>query len=128
MTNPEPTANAHVAAHRRSDQRRRMVEKVLAAVLLFIAFAVTVVLLGLQWLGDQSALGPPPQPSPYAGLSAAAVPPSPPLGSNRKTGLSVPALATNSSGTGIWVPVEEVKSPQPGAAETVDSGAPAPTT
>jgi len=41
------------ARHRRSDQRRRNFEKVVAALVLFAAFAVTVVLLGLQWLGSQ---------------------------------------------------------------------------
>jgi hypothetical protein len=35
-----------------------MFEKVFAALLLFIAFAVTVILLGLQWLGNQSAPAP----------------------------------------------------------------------
>lgn len=39
---------------RRSDRRRRTAEKVVVALLLFVALAVTVVLLGLQWLGNQS--------------------------------------------------------------------------
>lgn len=54
----------HGGLHRRPDRRRRLVEKVLAAVLLFVAFLVTVVLLGLQWLGTQSAgtSAPPPAP------------------------------------------------------------------
>ena len=34
-------------------RRRRAREKVLAALVLLVAFMVTVVLLGLQWLGDQ---------------------------------------------------------------------------
>ncbi|MCL6092013.1 MAG: hypothetical protein M1435_03575 [Actinobacteria bacterium] len=41
------------ARHRRSDQRRLALEKVLAGLALFVAFAVTVALLGLQWLGNQ---------------------------------------------------------------------------
>ena len=34
-------------------RRQRTREKVLAALVLLIAFVVTVVLLGLQWLGNQ---------------------------------------------------------------------------
>jgi hypothetical protein len=34
-------------------RRQRAREKVLAALVLLVAFVVTVVLLGLQWLGDQ---------------------------------------------------------------------------
>lgn len=50
---PSVPQDAHGARHRRSDQRRRNLEKALAALVLFLAFAVTVVLLGLQWLGNQ---------------------------------------------------------------------------
>jgi type VI protein secretion system component VasF len=39
---------------RRSDRRRRRLETFIAAFVLLVAFAVTVVLLGLQWLGSQS--------------------------------------------------------------------------
>jgi hypothetical protein len=51
----EPVATGeHVAAHRRPDRHRRNLEKALAAFLLFVAFTATVVLIGLQWLGNQS--------------------------------------------------------------------------
>jgi hypothetical protein len=52
---PEPgvAAITHGARHRRLDRRKRTAEKVLAVLLLFAAFAVTVVLLGLQWLSNQ---------------------------------------------------------------------------
>jgi len=50
---PSVPQDAHGARHKRSDQRRRNLEKALAALVLFLAFAVTVVLLGLQWLGNQ---------------------------------------------------------------------------
>ncbi len=53
----------HGGLHRRPDRRRRLVEKVLAAVLLLVAFLVTVVLLGLQWLGTQSSSGSAPPPA-----------------------------------------------------------------
>lgn len=43
------------SVRRRLDRRRRRLEKVLAALVLFVAFAVTVVLLGLQWSGNQSS-------------------------------------------------------------------------
>jgi type VI protein secretion system component VasF len=39
---------------RRSDRHRRRLETFIAALVLLVAFAVTVVLLGLQWLGSQS--------------------------------------------------------------------------
>ncbi|MGH9104752.1 MAG: hypothetical protein ACRDZX_02745 [Acidimicrobiales bacterium] len=56
MTNPlgaQPTvAGVHVR-YKRLGRRRRMVEKALAALVLLAAFVVTVVLLGLQWLGNQ---------------------------------------------------------------------------
>jgi hypothetical protein len=39
---------------RRSDRHRRRVETLIAVLVLLIAFAVTVALLGLQWLGSQS--------------------------------------------------------------------------
>ncbi len=39
---------------RRSDRRRNRLETFIAGLVLFVAFAVTVVLLGLQWLGSQS--------------------------------------------------------------------------
>jgi hypothetical protein len=40
-------------SQRRSDRRKRRTEKVLAVLVLLVAFLVTVVLLGLQWLGNQ---------------------------------------------------------------------------
>ncbi len=39
---------------RRSDRRRHRLETFIAGLVLLVAFAVTVVLLGLQWLGSQS--------------------------------------------------------------------------
>ena len=53
---PEPVASPGegVALHRRPDRRLRVLEKALAAFLLFAVLAITVVLLGLQWLGNQS--------------------------------------------------------------------------
>jgi hypothetical protein len=50
---PSVPQDANGGRHRRSNQRRRSLEKVLAALVLILAFAVTVVLLGLQWLGNQ---------------------------------------------------------------------------
>jgi hypothetical protein len=49
-----PTDQAVGARHRRPDRHRRSVEKALAVLVLLVAFAVTVTLLGLQWLGSQS--------------------------------------------------------------------------
>lgn len=51
---PGAKRSVHSARHRRFDRRQRTAEKVLAALLLLVALAVTVVLLGLQWLGNQS--------------------------------------------------------------------------
>jgi hypothetical protein len=44
-------------------RRRRNREKVLAALVLLAAFAVTVVLLGLQWLGNQGTASSAPTPA-----------------------------------------------------------------
>jgi hypothetical protein len=68
---PEPavTTGQHVAAHRRPDRRTRTLEKALAALMLFLAFAITVVLLGLQWLGDQSTASSAPKPASYSLVS-----------------------------------------------------------
>jgi hypothetical protein len=52
---PSVPPEAYGARHRRPDQRRRNLEKFFAALALFAAFAATVVLLGLQWLGSQSS-------------------------------------------------------------------------
>jgi len=52
---PPPVPSPHKPMHRRADQRRRTAEKVLAAFVLFVAFGVTVVLLGLQWLDNQGS-------------------------------------------------------------------------
>jgi hypothetical protein len=49
----QPGGYPRHSANRRLDRRRRTVEKVLVAVVLLLTFAVTVVLLGLQWLGNQ---------------------------------------------------------------------------
>jgi hypothetical protein len=53
---PKPAASRAPGSvlHRRSDRHRRTVEKVIAALVLLAALAITVVLLGLQWLGNQS--------------------------------------------------------------------------
>ena len=51
---PQPTASpTSRGGKHRLGRRRRAREKVLAVFVLLIAFAVTVVLLGLQWLGNQ---------------------------------------------------------------------------
>jgi hypothetical protein len=58
--NPEPAFTAKAEApdlrtrsQRRSDRRKRRTEKIVAVLVLLVAFIVTVVLLGLQWLGNQ---------------------------------------------------------------------------
>lgn len=68
---PEPAVvtGQHLAGHRRSDRRVRTLEKVLAALLLFLAFVITVVLLGLQWLGNQSTAGSVSYPTSYSLVS-----------------------------------------------------------
>ena len=48
------TPDLRTRTQRRSDRRRRRIETLIAGFVLFVAFAVTVVLLGLQWLGSQS--------------------------------------------------------------------------
>ena len=51
---PQPTASpSSRGGKHRLGRRQRAREKVLAALVLLIAFAVTVILLGLQWLGNQ---------------------------------------------------------------------------
>jgi hypothetical protein len=57
---PEPAfstsaspADLRTRSQRRSDRRKRRTEKIVAVLVLLIAFIVTVVLLGLQWLGNQ---------------------------------------------------------------------------
>jgi hypothetical protein len=52
---PEPavTPGPHTGKHKRSDRRQRTTEKILAAL---VAFLVTVLLLGLQWLGNQGTV------------------------------------------------------------------------
>jgi hypothetical protein len=60
---PDDGTAAHLALHRRPDRRKRTAEKVLAGLLLFLVFAVTVVLLGLQWLGNQNVTGYAPVPT-----------------------------------------------------------------
>jgi hypothetical protein len=59
-SNPEPalttlagTPDLRTRSQRRSDRRKRKTEKIVAVLVLLIAFLVTVVLLGLQWLGNQ---------------------------------------------------------------------------
>jgi hypothetical protein len=49
---PDVTPSARGARHGLG-KRQRTREKVLAVFVLLIAFVVTVVLLGLQWLGNQ---------------------------------------------------------------------------
>jgi cell division septal protein FtsQ len=53
---PHALARAHGAQgrHRREDPRRRRREKFLVVLVLVAAFVVTVVLVGLQWLGSQA--------------------------------------------------------------------------
>ncbi len=68
--NPEPalatsstapgTPDVRTRSQRRSDRRKRRTEKIVAVLVLLVAFIVTVLLLGLQWLGnqDQASLAP----------------------------------------------------------------------
>ncbi|HMK98266.1 MAG TPA: hypothetical protein VK425_12015 [Acidimicrobiales bacterium] len=58
----QPGGQPRHSASRRLDRRRRTVEKVVAALVLLAAFAVTVVLLGLQWLGNQGGASTAPVP------------------------------------------------------------------
>jgi len=58
----QPGAQHRRSAGRRLDRRRRAVEKVVAALVLLVAFTVTVVLLGLQWLGNQGSASTAPVP------------------------------------------------------------------
>lgn len=53
---PEPAVapTEHLVALRRDRRPTRVLETALAALFMLTALAVTVVLLGLQWLGDQS--------------------------------------------------------------------------
>jgi hypothetical protein len=55
---PEPavTPGTHSGKHKRSDRRQRTTEKILAGLVLLVAFLVTVLLLGLQWLGNQGTV------------------------------------------------------------------------
>jgi hypothetical protein len=56
---PDTTATAEVSPadlkKNHFSRRKRTTEKVLAALFLVAGFVVTVVLLGLQWLGNQSS-------------------------------------------------------------------------
>jgi hypothetical protein len=56
-------------SQRRADQRKRRNEKIIAILVLFIAFLVTVVLLGLQWLGNQGPASLAPFPASHTFLS-----------------------------------------------------------
>jgi hypothetical protein len=65
--NPEPALTTSASrpdvrtrSQRRSDRRKRRTEKIVAVLVLVVAFIVTVFLLGLQWLGnqDQASLAP----------------------------------------------------------------------
>ena len=55
---PEPAVKPgpHTGKHKRSDRRQRTTEKILAGLVLLMAFLVTVLLLGLQWLGNQGTV------------------------------------------------------------------------
>ena len=65
---PQPAASPSSRGTRHGlGRRQRTREKVLAALVLLIAFIVTVVLLGLQWLGNQGT------------ATSAPIPASPPL-------------------------------------------------
>lgn len=55
---PSMAPQGYGTRHRRPDRRRRNLEKFLAALVLFVALAVTVVLLGLQWLGNPASASP----------------------------------------------------------------------
>lgn len=56
-------ADGALGQHRRHGVRRRSAEKALAVLVLVAAFTVTVVLLGLQWLGNQATASSAPYPS-----------------------------------------------------------------
>ena len=68
---PEPafTSDPRTRSQRRSDRRKRKTEKLVAVIVLLVAFAVTVVLLGLQWLGNQSKAGIAPIPASHLFIS-----------------------------------------------------------
>ncbi|HTV12327.1 MAG TPA: hypothetical protein VME20_10775 [Acidimicrobiales bacterium] len=51
----QPGGYPRHSINRRLNRRRRAVERALAVLVLLIALAVTVVLLGLQWLGNQGS-------------------------------------------------------------------------
>jgi hypothetical protein len=74
--NPEPgfstladTPDLRTRSQRRSDRRKRRTEKIVAVLVLLIAFVVTVVLLGLQWLGNQGQASLAPIPTSHTFLS-----------------------------------------------------------
>jgi type VI protein secretion system component VasF len=74
--NPEPgfstlvdTPDLRTRSQRRSDRRRRRTEKIVAVMVLLIVFIVTVVLLGLQWLGNQGQASLAPIPPSHTFLS-----------------------------------------------------------
>ena len=52
---PQPGGYPRHSTIGRYHRRKRAAEKMLAALVLLVAFAVTLVLLGLQWLGNQSS-------------------------------------------------------------------------
>jgi hypothetical protein len=66
---PAPVPNPHTATHGRSDRRQRTREKILAGLVLLVAFLVTVALLGLQWLGNQGTASSAPISSSYSLIS-----------------------------------------------------------
>jgi hypothetical protein len=68
---PEPALppDPRTRMQKRSDRRRRRTETALAALVLIIAFVVTVVLLGLQWLGNQGPASLAPLPVSHTSVS-----------------------------------------------------------
>ncbi|HTT91342.1 MAG TPA: hypothetical protein VMF65_17430 [Acidimicrobiales bacterium] len=53
FTTPADPPDLRTRSQRRSDRHKRRTEKIVAVLVLLIAFLITVVLLGLQWLGNQ---------------------------------------------------------------------------
>ena len=68
---PEPalTPDSRTRSQKRSDRRKRRTEKIVAGLVLVLAFIVTVVLLGLQWLGNQGQASLAPIPPSHSFLS-----------------------------------------------------------
>jgi hypothetical protein len=63
------TPDLRTRSQRRSDRRKRRTEKIVAVLVLLVAFLITVVLLGLQWLGNQGQASLAPIPASHTFLS-----------------------------------------------------------